>query len=386
VGCFPPIIFGVIFLTICSSMTTEAVLGMVPPSQIPLCKAAADSSSLPSHKRGATEAMLEPESAEFPLLLHKRPNVAGPSCTTHDDAVPWPASPGEEQQPLPGKKGSGAAQHRAKGAFNSRAGGSSFDERMHPRNRYFRHRPDFAALAAQFGDFAALTTTDSKGRVHVDWKDAAASAALTRALLCADYGLQWELPRGFLCPPVPQRANYIHWIEDLLAGPIETAVKPASAVSIPAVATGLDIGVGASGIYPLLALSLHPAWKMIGTEINPEALASARANVERNGLCPKIDLRLVSTDGGVLVDAINDQDGVIDFCMCNPPFFAAEDDAHKASHYRASEANLLELVTPGGERAFVHRIIADSKTLQGRVRWYTTMVRMRRMLTYAGVC
>jgi len=48
---------------------------------------------------------------------------------------------------------------------------------------------------------------------------------------------------GFLCPPVPQRANYIHWIEDLLAGNTETTIKLPLAVGIPALATGLDIGV-----------------------------------------------------------------------------------------------------------------------------------------------
>jgi 23S rRNA A1618 N6-methylase RlmF len=64
-------------------------------------------------------------------------------------------------------------------------------------------------------------------------KDPAASIALTRALLRADFGLEWDLPRGFLCPPVPQRANYVHWIEDLLAGPTKTATYPASAAWIP---------------------------------------------------------------------------------------------------------------------------------------------------------
>lgn len=63
-------------------------------------------------------------------------------------------------------------------------------------------------------------------------KDPAASIALTRALLRADYGLEWDLPRAFLCPPVPQRANYVHWIEDLLAGPTKTATNPASAACI----------------------------------------------------------------------------------------------------------------------------------------------------------
>jgi 23S rRNA A1618 N6-methylase RlmF len=240
----------------------------------------------------------------------------------------------------------GAAPTRANRVFNSQMG-TSFDDRMHRRNRYYGRRPDFSALSRRFSDFAALTTTDASGQVHVDWKNPAASTALTRALLRADYGLSWDLPPGFLCPPVPQRANYIHWIEDLLAGSTETAIMPAPAVRIPATATGMDIGVGASAIYPLLALSLHPEWKMIGTDISEEALQAARANVEGNQLQAKIELRLVRPEGAVLADAILPEDGELDFCMCNPPFFAEEAEAHKASHYRACEASKNELVTPG---------------------------------------
>jgi hypothetical protein len=46
--------------------------------------------------------------------------------------------------------------------------------------------------------------------VHVD-------RLLTRALLHSQLGLHWWVPDGHLIPPVTNRANYIHWLHDLLS-------------------------------------------------------------------------------------------------------------------------------------------------------------------------
>jgi hypothetical protein len=69
------------------------------------------------------------------------------------------------------------------------------------------------------------------------------------------------IPDGQLCPTVTNRANYIHWIEDLLA-------------SCPApwhqngeheeVVCGIDVGTGANCIYPLLGTALHK-WHFVAT-------------------------------------------------------------------------------------------------------------------------
>ena len=40
-----------------------------------------------------------------------------------------------------------------------------------------------------------------------------------------------------------QRANYIHWVEDLLAGPVKCAIQPPGALQIPPSIKGLDIGM-----------------------------------------------------------------------------------------------------------------------------------------------
>ncbi len=67
-----------------------------------------------------------------------------------------------------------------------------------------------------------------------------------------------------------------------------------------------------------------------------------------------------------------------DFCMCNPPFFDTEEarPLHKPGH--GGLAN--ELRCPGGELAFVGRIVADSLALRTQVRWYTTMVGRKKTL------
>ena len=54
-----------------------------------------------------------------------------------------------------------------------------------------------------------------------------ASLEVTRALLHADFGVTWELQQGQLVPPVANRANYIHWLEDLLR--LSSPVEPAQA-------------------------------------------------------------------------------------------------------------------------------------------------------------
>jgi hypothetical protein len=108
---------------------------------------------------------------------------------------------------------------------------------MHPANLYAAGEPDFAALAAAHPALAqhliyppaaaaAGTTTaaagtssssSSTGRPVIDFTSWEATKELTAALLKVDFGVTWDLPPGQLVPPVPNRANYIHWVADLLA-------------------------------------------------------------------------------------------------------------------------------------------------------------------------
>ena len=50
----------------------------------------------------------------------------------------------------------------------------------------------------------------------LDFKDERATKELTRALLHSDHGIDWWVPKGHLIPPLTNRLNYIHWLEDLM--------------------------------------------------------------------------------------------------------------------------------------------------------------------------
>jgi 23S rRNA (adenine1618-N6)-methyltransferase len=58
---------------------------------------------------------------------------------------------------------------------------------------------------------------------------------------------------------VPNRSNYIHWIEDLLSSDL---IPPIS--SSNKTVRGFDIGTGANCIYPLLGASLL-GWSFVGS-------------------------------------------------------------------------------------------------------------------------
>lgn len=134
---------------------------------------------------------------------------------------------------------------------------------MHPRNKYAENAPDFSLLASKYPAFRSFVSygAGANNRPRIDWTDFNATRELTRVLLDHDYGIKWWIPDGQLCPTVTNRANYIHWIEDLLA-------------SCPApwhqngeheeVVCGIDIGTGANCIYPLLGTALHK-WHFVAT-------------------------------------------------------------------------------------------------------------------------
>lgn len=96
---------------------------------------------------------------------------------------------------------------------------------------------------------------------QLDFKNVNAVRALTTLLLKRDFHLTWSLPIDHLCPPLPQRLNYIHWIADLLGVPF---TWPRAANAAASTIVGLDIGTGASAIFPLLGQSSY-GWRFVGT-------------------------------------------------------------------------------------------------------------------------
>ncbi|VDP94798.1 unnamed protein product [Echinostoma caproni] len=144
---------------------------------------------------------------------------------------------------------------------------------MHPRNPYRHRRPNFKQLAKKYPFFEEVAYVDENDRVNIDFKKPLHLAALSKALLLDDFGIKVELPLDRLVPTIPLRLNYILWLEDF----IKSFSNPASNVRI------LDVGVGASCIYPLLGAKKNN-WSFIGTETDQRNFTFARENVIRNGL------------------------------------------------------------------------------------------------------
>ena len=258
---------------------------------------------------------------------------------------------------------------------------------LHPRNRH-RGGYDFPALVHASPELAAFVRPSPAGTATIDFADPAAVTALNRALLRTDYGLaDWEIPSGYLCPPVPGRADYVHHLADLLSagGPLPRG----SAVRL------LDVGVGANCIYPIIGVRDY-GWSFVGTDIDPVALAAAQKIVAANPvLTGKIELRLQRDPFGVF-RGVTAPGESFTAALCNPPFHASAAEAaagtarkvrnlHGAKASRSSPVlnfggQSHELWCTGGESAFIRRMIAESVERPGLCQWFTTLVAKRESL------
>ena len=251
---------------------------------------------------------------------------------------------------------------------------------MHPRSKH-TGRYDFPRLIADFPDLAPFVSdTGPSKEATIDFADPAAVKALNRALLKSVYGLaHWDVPEGYLCPPIPGRADYIHYLADLLAESNGGTPPPAASVRI------LDVGVGANCIYPILGCCVY-GWRFVAGDVDEAALDAAWKTVEANPqLARNVSLRQQASPQNVLKGLIRPEER-FDATLCNPPFNASPDEAQAAA--RRKWKNLGrgedaiknfggqggELWYPGGEAAFARRMIEESASFASQVLWFTTLV------------
>lgn len=255
---------------------------------------------------------------------------------------------------------------------------------LHPRNPH-RERYDFPALVRACPELAGFVRANPLGEPTIDFADPRAVRTLNRALLAADYGIRgWDLPEGYLCPPIPGRADYLHHLADLLGG--DRGGAPPRGPGIRA----LDIGVGANLIYPLIGHQAY-GWSFVGTDVDPGALAAAAAILQANPqLAGRIELRL-QRDPGLLFEGVVRPGERFDLCLSNPPFHASAAEARAGSLRKwrnlgrpeaaASRGPVLnfggrggELWCPGGEAAFVCRMVRESAQQPGLCGWFTSLL------------
>ena len=147
----------------------------------------------------------------------------------------------------------------------------------HPRNP-FRVRPDFLQLSSKHAELELHLIRFANGKCKVDFESADAVRTLTRVLLQETYELDVQIPLDRLVPAVPQRLNYLLWLEDIF----NTICDHEKLV------VGLDIGTGASCIFPLLGCRLRSNWNFVGTELDSQSAIAASQNVNRNLLQHRI--------------------------------------------------------------------------------------------------
>ncbi|WP_370519233.1 RlmF-related methyltransferase [Flavobacterium sp. Sd200] len=88
---------------------------------------------------------------------------------------------------------------------------------LHPRNKN-RERYDLKALTVAVPELLQHVKPNKYGDDSVDFASPLAVKLLNKALLSHYYNIRnWDFPDDNLVPPIPGRADYIHYMADLLA-------------------------------------------------------------------------------------------------------------------------------------------------------------------------
>ena len=243
---------------------------------------------------------------------------------------------------------------------------------LHPRNKH-RARYDFDVLTQASPSLAGFVTANIFGDASIDFANPQAVIALNQALLAHHYQIRdWNIPAQYLCPPIPSRADYIHYLADLLA-PTQKTIR------------ALDIGVGANTVYPLIG-NREYGWQFVGADIDALAIENAAQIVKANDLNNAIELRLQTNPANFFKGIIKAGE-YFDITLCNPPFHASANEAAAASQRKKSglrshqDKTTLnfggqphELIYAGGEEAFVCNMVHESKAFAKQVGWFSSLI------------
>ena len=253
--------------------------------------------------------------------------------------------------------------------------------RLHPRNRNRAHY-DLNAMTAAVPELVKYVKPNKQGADSIDFSKPIAVKLLNKAILQHYFNIYyWEFPNKNLCPPIPGRADYIHYIADLLSENNNGTIPTGDKVRC------LDIGTGASCIYPIIGVSEY-GWQFVASDTNSKSIDSARQIVKANpSLKAKVRCHLQEDSDTFFHELIQTGDK-IDVTICNPPFHASAAEAKEASRRKVknlSGKNVksitlnfagihTELIYPGGEYKFIHDMIVESKIYSRNCLWFSSLV------------
>ena len=252
--------------------------------------------------------------------------------------------------------------------------------KLHPRNKN-RERYDFKQLITICPELAPFVKPNIYSDESIDFADPEAVKMLNKAILKHHYGISWDIPEGYLCPPIPGRADYIHHIADFLCRNNYGKIPMGSKIKC------LDIGVGASCIYPIIGNKEY-GWSFIGADIDPVSIESANRIIAQNsGLEGAIECKLQTNPKDFFYGIIR-KDELIDLSICNPPFHASAKDAQAGTLRKLNNLNPDKNTAPvlnfggqnhelwcdGGEEKFVRNMILQSKKFAGSCFCFSTLI------------
>ena len=263
---------------------------------------------------------------------------------------------------------------------------------LHPRNLH-SDGYDFTALKESSAGLVSYVKANEHGGETIDFADPLAVKALNRALLQYHYGIDgWDIPEGYLGPPIPGRVDYIHYVAELLGvGDPDDGVFESVRM--------LDVGTGANGVYALLASKLY-GWRCTASDIEVASLENVAKVLGSNpDLAERVELRLQDDNSHVFEGVIKEGE-VYDVSVCNPPFHASLEEAMKGSRKKVANLNKnrgkraggssevlpssdtvlnfggqnSELWCKGGEIRFLRKMLKESKKFAQQCQWFTSLV------------
>lgn len=262
----------------------------------------------------------------------------------------------------------------------------SSQQLLHPRNLH-QERYDFVALIATLPQLKSYVRLNPSAELTIDFSDSQAVLLLNQALLARYYQVKyWQIPPGYLCPPIPGRADYVHYLADLLARNY-SQLPTGKRIKL------LDIGTGANVIYPIIASQIY-GWHVCGTDIDTVAVKAAKLIVASNPAL-KSHINIVQQpDIKAVFNGVIKSGQRFHMTMCNPPFFTSAEEAQAASsrkwanlgksgqgHQRNFAGQQHELWCEGGELKFISQMITESQLFNQQVCWFTTLVSQQKHLS-----
>ncbi|WP_394344776.1 23S rRNA (adenine(1618)-N(6))-methyltransferase RlmF [Flavobacterium gawalongense] len=259
---------------------------------------------------------------------------------------------------------------------------------LHPRN-LDRFGYDFEQLIKNCPELQHFVAVNEHHIKTLDFSNPEAVKSLNKALLVTHYDIQdWDIPKNYLCPPIPGRADYIHYIADLLASTNNGIIPEGETVQ------GLDIGIGANCIYPIIGNSAY-GWSFVGTDIDLKAIENCSKIIESNPkLIDAISLQQQTEARFIFKNIITPEDKFT-FTICNPPFHASQQEATKSTLRKINNLEQTKTTKPvlnfgghnaelwceGGELGFVTQMIYESAKYPMQCLWFTTLVSKKENLS-----